>query len=226
MTRMLRMVAVTAVVGMPAVGCMHSSPFPHQGPVEAHYDNLVDRCWPNRYAHHARENVIAPFATQVTNGAILDQTIWNYMFDGETDKLNPAGLEKLDYLARRRPAPDSRIFLQSAQNVAYDPAHPEKFADGRQTLDEKRGQSVLKYMAARTAGRPLTFEVQVIDPADPSLNSNLASSATRGLPQQYRSGVTGGAGGTVTGAGGGAFATPTGAIGAGGVGVGAGGPVQ
>ena len=172
--------------------------------------------------------MVAPFAAQVANGAILDQTVWNYMFKDGTADLNPAGYEKLDYLARRRPAPDGRVFLQTAQNVVYDEARPEKFVDDRQALDEKRGQAVLKYMAARTAGRPLTFEVQVIDPADPALNSNLASAATRGLPFQYRSGVIGGiGGGSVAGAGGGTVTAPgVGGVGAGGAGVGAGGPVR
>ena len=196
--------AVVVGLGFPTIGCVHTDKHPHEGPIEARYNNVVDRCWPERYAYHARENVIAPFAIQATNGAILDQTVWTWMFEPNSAKLNPAGLEKLDYLARHRPHPDSRIFLQTSRDVNYDAGNPEKYSARRRELDEKRGQAILQYLAASNPGRSLNFEVQVIDPSDPSLSSNLASVATRGLPRQYRSTLTGGMGGGQGAGGGGA----------------------
>ena len=71
------------------------------------------------------------FAPQVNNGQVLDQTIWNYHFEPGTDRLTAGGLEHLAYIARRRPHPDTAVYLQTAQDVAYDPASPDKLAETR-----------------------------------------------------------------------------------------------
>src|SRR5258708_39055153 len=70
------------------------------------YHDVVDPCYPDRYNYAARQEVVAGFAPQVQNGHILDQTVWNFYFDAGSDKLNPGGMDKLEQLARRRPAPD------------------------------------------------------------------------------------------------------------------------
>src|SRR5437867_1886311 len=74
------------------------------------YRDIVDPCYPQRYEFVARQEVGAAFAPQVFNGHVLDQTIWNYQFEGGTDKLTPGGMEHLAYLARRRPFPDGVIY--------------------------------------------------------------------------------------------------------------------
>src|SRR5512138_3735550 len=89
------------------------------------YRNAVDPCWPERYNHTARKEVVDAFAPQVQNGHVLDQTIWNYMFDAGTDDLNGAGKYKLDYMIRRRPMPDPNVFLQTAHDIMYNPQEPD-----------------------------------------------------------------------------------------------------
>src|SRR6266446_6374697 len=79
------------------------------------YRNMVDPCWPQRYNYTARREVVEAFAPQVQNGHVLDQTIWNYHFDEGSDQLNGMGLAKLDYMVRRRPAPDPSIYLATAR---------------------------------------------------------------------------------------------------------------
>src|SRR4051812_11670138 len=86
--------------GVMATGCHHG------GTHETH----GDPCWPDRYSNEARKLQVASFEPQVLNGHILDQTVWNFHFVGGTDRLSQAGTEKLDQLARRRPAPDTRIY--------------------------------------------------------------------------------------------------------------------
>lgn len=206
---MLRMVRIAAAVttvgvGLQSLGCMHSSAHPHQGPIEAHYNNLVDRCWPTNYSNMAQHNVLAPFAIQATNAHILDQTVWPWMFEPGSAKLNPAGLAKLDYLVQRRPAPDGRVFLQTASDTIYNAAEPAKYVAEREKLDAQRGQAVLDYLAARTANRPLHFEIQVVDAPDPAIPSVLASNASRSMIRLYTARM-GGMGGTtgVAGTGGG-----------------------
>jgi hypothetical protein len=141
------------------------------------YHDLVDPCYPDRYNYAARQEVYASFGPQAENGHILDQTVWNYHFEYDeknrigTDRLTPGGMEHLAYLARRRPCPDTKIYLQTAQDILYDPAFPEKFAEARSDLDSRRIQAIQKYLTAQTAGRPLAFEVCVHDPAEVGMSA-------------------------------------------------------
>lgn len=170
------------------------------------YRNLVDPCQMERYTSTARQETIAGFAPQVANGHILDQTIWNYHFESGTDKLTPAGLEKLDQIVRRRPEPDTQVFLATARDVTYSPANPEKYPEEQQKLNGKRAVAVQKYLGVQTASRPLNFEVLVHDPSDPSIS---AVSARTAIVQQRVSyigsiqggGSGGGVGGGITGGG-------------------------
>jgi hypothetical protein len=128
------------------------------------YRNAVDPCWPERYNYTARKEVVDAFAPQVQNGHVLDQTIWNYMFAAGTDELNGVGTAKLDYIVRMRPAPDPQIFVQTAQDVYYDAAQPDKLPEARRELDQKRVAAIQRYLNAQTVGRPMTFEFAVHDP--------------------------------------------------------------
>jgi hypothetical protein len=138
-------------------------------------DKCVDPCYPMRYGFMARQSVNAAFAPQVQNGHVLDQTVWNFYFEQGTDKLTAGGLERLAYIARRRPCPDTVLYLQTAQDLVYDQGAPEKFAEARQTLDGKRLAAVQGYLTAITAGRPMPFQVVIHDPAEPTLASAAAN---------------------------------------------------
>jgi hypothetical protein len=129
-----------------------------------------DPCWPDRYANEARAMAVASFQPQVENGHVLDQTIWNMHFDYGTDRLSGAGMDKLDQLARRRPHPDTRLFLQTARDIAYDAEKPNDYAVKRNDLDTKRITAIQKYLAATLTGRPATFDIQVHDPAYPGID--------------------------------------------------------
>src|SRR5688572_16113630 len=91
----------------------------------------ADPCWPERYSYMARQSVYAVSAPQIRNGHVLDQTVWNYFFEVGTDKLTPGGLDKLNYLIRRRPHADTHVFVQTTgmNDVVYDPAKPELFVE-------------------------------------------------------------------------------------------------
>jgi hypothetical protein len=150
--------------------------------------------------------VIANFCPQVQNGHVLDQTVWNCHFEAGTDRLTPGGLDHLAYLARRRPHPDPIVFLQTAQDVPYNPAEPDKMVVARRELDDKRVQAIKNFLTAQTAGRAVDFQVLVHDPADvsqsavPVSNSiNLMYSGARGI---LPTGGFGGGGGSVVGGGG------------------------
>jgi hypothetical protein len=138
-------------------------------------DRWVDPCWPMRYDYMAWQSVNAAMAPQVQNGHVLDQTIWNYYFEPGTEKLTAGGLERLAYLARRRPCPDTVLYLQTAQDVRYDQTVPEKMVADRQTLDGKRIAAVQAYLTAQTAGRPAPFQIVIHDPAEPTLASAAAN---------------------------------------------------
>ena len=134
-----------------------------------HLDDYVDPCYPERYEYAARQNVRSAFAPQVNNGHVLDQTVWNHQFEEGTDKLTRGGQDHLAYIARRRPCPDTMVFVQTAQDVSYDPAAADKFASARSGLDAKRVAAVQKYLNAYTSGRGTSFQVLLHDPGDTSM---------------------------------------------------------
>jgi len=166
------------------------------------YNEIVDPCYPERYEYAARQEVKAAIGPQVMNGHVLDQTVWNYQFAPGTEVLTPYGLDHLAYLARRRPTPDPVIYLQTAQDIAYDPSAPGKFAEARTALDGKRIKAIQDYLTAQTAGRPVAFQVVVHDPGDPSISANPAGIAV----QRMYGGAVGvlplGGGGGASGGGG------------------------
>jgi hypothetical protein len=129
-----------------------------------------DPCWPDRYANESRAATVASFQPQVENGHVLDQTIWNIHFEYGTDRLNGGGMDKLDQVARRRPHPDTRLFLQTARDIAYDAEKPNDYSVKRNDLDTKRITAIQKYLAATLTGRPATFDIQVHDPAYPGID--------------------------------------------------------
>ena len=132
------------------------------------YHDLVDPCYPQRYDAVARHEVNDGYRAAGDNGHVLDQTMWNYHFE--------AGHRQAD--ARRPGAPGrtwpgagrSRtrcVYLQTAQDVAYDPAMPERvWPSTRPDLDAKRVAAIQKFLTAQTAGRRGDFQVLVHDPAE------------------------------------------------------------
>jgi hypothetical protein len=135
------------------------------------YRDIVDPCYPSRYAGESRNLVINGLAPQVNNGHVLEQTIWNYNFETGTDKLTPGGQNSLAYLVRRRPAPDPVVYVQTAQDLTTDATQGEKFSDERSKLDTKRVEAVRKALAAMTAGRGINFEVLIHDPHEVGMHS-------------------------------------------------------
>jgi hypothetical protein len=164
------------------------------------YRDLVDVCYPVRYNYMAREEVNGAFAPQVQNGHVLDQTIWNYFFEPGTDRLTPLGLDRLAYLARRRPCPDPNLWLQTAQDIIYDSAAPEKMAEAREDLDKKRINAVTCFLVQQTAGRPMAFHIVVHDPAEAGLSAVPVNLSVLQMYYRFRGGLI--SGGNVTGGGG------------------------
>jgi hypothetical protein len=165
------------------------------------YRDLVDVCYPVRYNYMARDEVNCAMAPQVQNGHVLDQTIWNYFFEPGTDRLTPLGLDRLAYLARRRPCPDPNLWLQTAQDIIYDPAAPEKMAEAREDLDKKRCNAVQCFLVQQTAGRPMSFHIAVHDPAEVGLSAVPVNLSVLQMYYRFKGGLLN-QGGNVTGGGG------------------------
>jgi len=170
------------------------------------YRNWVDVSYPERYEYESREIVAGAISTQVENGHVLDQTIWNVYFDPGTDRLTPAGIRDLQYLARRRPAPDTVVYLQTATDLPIDPDHPEAMVEPHVKLDVARQKAVERFMLAMT-GSPWT--VVVNNPAVPSLSGAEAVSINQDIRNSGRgtmgagAAAAGGAGAPAGGAPGG-----------------------
>jgi len=168
------------------------------------YHDLVDPCYPVRYEAMSRTELNDTIVPQVENGHVLDQTIWNFYFEVGKDTLTPAGLEKLRDLARVRPVPDTLVWLQTAEDIAFDPAAPNKMVETRTDLDTKRRDTILKFLNAETSGRNLTFQVQVHNPAEAGFSANALGRAAASMQSRFASGGGGGGAAPAGGSGGGA----------------------
>jgi len=210
---------------IPFVGCYH-------------YRELVDPCWPERYSGIARQSVREITNAQADKGHILDQTVWNWMFKSDektgaaTDELNAAGVEHLKYISRRLPVPDTQLYIQNAQDIAYDgKADPQKFVKSRQQLNDRRIDSIKRLLATQSFSGASNYSVAVHDFAPPGINATpiIGNNATTkiqgaepGLYNNFKgilpqgSGGGGGAGGGASGGGGGASGGGGGASGGGG----------
>lgn len=146
-----------------------------------------DPCWPERYSFAARQTVISAFAQQTLNGHILNQTIWNYHFEPGTDRLTPAGIEKIDSLLRIRPTPDNKIYIQTARDLPVVASNVEQVQNDRSALDLKRANVIAKYLAGSIHKQQ--YEIYVHDPIDPSIGS-------AGPLNAYRNKLTGFVGNT------------------------------
>jgi hypothetical protein len=225
MKRMLRAAAAAAILtsGLGSIGCVSTGTCGKggcgggAGGGDGHgvfgdlYRKTNDPCYPERYQYAAREAVVAPFAQQVYNGHVLNQTVWNHYFEFGTDALTPAGAEKLISISRVRPGPDPRVYLQTARDLPSN-ADPAKVADARTDLDVKRAAVVQKFLANQPAfAGPVPYEIFVHDPETPGIRAELVLRAYNGSYQGYRGGVSG-AGTGVLGTGGGTNlnAVPTG----------------
>ncbi|MCS7046916.1 MAG: hypothetical protein NZO58_11215 [Gemmataceae bacterium] len=132
------------------------------------YYECVDPCWPERYNYQARKSIRDTYNAQAANGHALEQTIWNQHFEPGTDKLAKFGEEHLRYLARRKPVPDPKIYLQTAHDAKGNPANLEELKTARAKLDEDRTKAIKSYFKYLTN---LEVDVLVADFGEPGIRS-------------------------------------------------------
>jgi hypothetical protein len=150
----------------------------------AGYRDVVDPCYPERYNIEARQVINQTFDTQAHNGHVLDQTFWNYDFERDdrnqpTDRLNALGIDKVRYIVRRRPIPDGKVYLQTANDVHVPQAEIETMPSKRQELDARRIQTIQRFLAAQMVGRnqPVTWDICVHDATEVGQPSSVAGGA-------------------------------------------------
>jgi len=125
------------------------------------YRDVVDPYYPKRYNVDARNSVRASLAPQVSNGNVLDQTVWDFHFETGKPELNAMGKDHLKRLARRRPAAQEVIFLQVAQN-------PDEKVNNKE-LNKVRSETVKAYMNKISEDKVHPeFQVVLHDPAEVS----------------------------------------------------------
>ena len=172
------------------------------------YRDVVDPYYPKRYNVDARNSVRACLAPQVSNGNVLDQTVWDFHFETGKPELNAMGKDHLKRLARRRPAAQEVIFLQVAQN-------PDENANNKE-LNKARSENIKTYMTKISEDKVHPdFQVVLHDPAEVSGSGIEAARIINGK----QSGVTGvfingqsgsSSGGSNTGSSGGSGSSATG----------------
>ena len=145
------------------------------------YRDVVDPYYPKRYSVEARNSVRASLAPQVSNGNVLDQTVWDFHFETGKPELNAMGKDHLKRLTRRRPAAQEVIFLQVAQN-------PDENANNKE-LNKTRSENIKAYMTKISEDKVHPeFQVVLHDPAEVS-GSGIEAARIIGGKQSGVSGV-------------------------------------
>ena len=122
----------------------------------AHYRELVDPCWPQRYNSMAEKSVREMSMAQTAEGHQRDQTIWDHHFDVGTDRLTKEGRDHLLYLANRQPIPDFQLWLQFPHDVTKD----------RDALIAKRKDAIRSFLTTQTmAANGGAYQIAVHDHA-------------------------------------------------------------
>ena len=144
------------------------------------YRDVIDPYYPKRYNVDARNSVRTALAPQVSNGNVLDQTVWDFHFETGKPELNAMGKDHLKRLARRRPAAQEVIFLQVAQN-------PDEKVNNKE-LNKARSENIKTYITKMSQDKVHPeFQVVLHDPAEVS-GSGIEAARIIGGKQ---SGVTG-----------------------------------
>lgn len=145
------------------------------------YRDVVDPYYPKRYNVDARNSVRTAFAPQVSNGNVLDQTVWDFHFETGKPELNAMGKDHLKRLARRRPVAQEVIFLQVAQN-------PDEKVNNKE-LNKVRSENIKAYMTKISEDKVHPeFQVVLHDPAEVS-GSGIEAARIIGGKQSGVSGV-------------------------------------
>lgn len=159
------------------------------------YKDVVDTCYPERYNYQAQQEVCEPLGTQINNGHILDQTIWNWYFEGGKARLTRAGEDKLLQLVRRRPYPDPVIYLATAHDISFVQEAPvETFLQAQEKLNRDRTEAIQKYLATQTAGRNLSFQIYWHDPTPPYASGSGVLRSVLGMNAAFQGSQGAGAG--------------------------------
>ena len=125
------------------------------------YRDVVDPYYPKRYNVDARNSVKTALAPQVSNGNVLDQTVWDFHFESGKPELNAMGKDHLKRLARRRPVAQEVIFLQVAQN-------PDENVNNKE-LNKARSENIKTYITKISEDKVHPeFQVVLHDPAEVS----------------------------------------------------------
>jgi hypothetical protein len=149
------------------------------------FHEVVDPCYPERYNCKAREAVAEARQMQIQNGLMYEQTLYAHHFNPGEGLLNPGGVSHLSRLANRRPAAETTIYLQTAQN-SYDLDYkkPEEYANKRKELDEKRKTEIVNFLKQE---RPdLTFTVVVSNPAKLGMSGAEGGASIRDIRSSSR----------------------------------------
>jgi hypothetical protein len=153
------------------------------------YRNAVDPCWPQRYNAMAHESVDHITNVQADKGHVLDQTVWNWMFEVDqktnapTDRLSPGGIEQLKYISRRLPIPDGQLYLQNAQDIPYvQGVAPEKLVSQRNDLNNRRIQAIHGFLATQSITHAASYHVEVHDFAPSGIPANVIAGTQSPAP--------------------------------------------
>jgi hypothetical protein len=180
-----RRVAKLLATGLIGLGWWKSAA--HAG--DPHYP-VPPRHWAEMFNQQAQEATSAPFAVQVANGQVLDQTLWGYHFKieqpgelhpSQPGELHPSGMNLLDRLSRQvraeGPGACLRLYLQRSQ-LRPSQVEPAKMIAQRDEQDRERIEAIHRYLAG--AWPDIVYVIEVHDPHPVGMTSEDATAAFNG----------------------------------------------
>ncbi|MCA9155600.1 MAG: hypothetical protein KDA55_05150 [Planctomycetales bacterium] len=113
----MRRCLATLSLGLAILGGSHPcqagwSEFWHRVHVDWHRNN----CWPVPFDGPDRAATVAPFATMVSNGWRLHNTITHDLFNPETQELNAAGRHAVAWIVTQAPEPRRTVHVLRGAN--------------------------------------------------------------------------------------------------------------
>jgi len=180
MTTMLRRILSKAGLGCAALALMSVTG------CYGTFHEVVDPCYPERYNCKAREEVGALRDLQEQNGTAIEQTLYVHYFKPGAAELNDAGVAFLERVSHRRPAPETTIYVQTAQNTYdLDYRQADQLATRRNDLDNARKAQVEAFL--RVARPDVTFTVVGgANPGREGINALEAATAVRNIRRTAR----------------------------------------
>ncbi len=110
--------------------------------------------WPQPYQCDDRAAVRGVWQTQIDNGWQTASTFYDYHFNADTQRLNSAGEQHLQWLLQTAPAEQRQLFVQSVNNPGVNQSRVASVQQAATNLTGVDSVAPVALRVTHSAGRP------------------------------------------------------------------------